>query len=59
MATLQLLPAATQAPKPPISVDLSRFEKALTSDRYMMPTGLSLEEMREQILATAVKAKRK
>lgn len=59
MATLQLLPAETQTPKRPVSLDLGRFERALASDRHMMPSGLSLEEMREQILATATKAKRK
>jgi hypothetical protein len=59
MAIAQLLPAKTQASKRPISLDLSRFERALSSDRHMMPSGLSLEEMREQILATASRAKRK
>ena len=37
----------------PVLIDIPRMEKALASKRYLMPQGLSRDEMIQHILNTA------
>lgn len=39
----------------PVMIDSHRMDKALNTERFTMPQGLSREEMRQHILAAARK----
>lgn len=58
MAVLQLLPADTPASQSRAKIDVARLQRALASGDHELPNGLSIEQMRERILAVASQAKR-
>ena len=55
MMHFQLLDQSRQAKKEshPVVIDIPRMKQALASKRYLMPEGLSREQMSQYILAAA------
>lgn len=58
MAVMQLLPADAHTHQSQTRIDTARLERALKSGDHELANGLSIEQMRERILAVASQAKR-
>lgn len=58
MPVLQLRLADTPASKSRAKIDVDRLGRALASGDHELPNGLSIDQMRERILAVANQAKR-